>query len=172
MEHLMSFISNPEILKRKHDTLNTLKTLVRVLQQISILEMEMQQKKEMQQKNETYGQLRAYVESQRDYLQGLPESLRKYLEVDRLLTATPQRLNDWDTCPVCYLERHECIPIDGPANSDILTKCPHYLCVSCWRAICKTQKAECPLCREDVSEWLYSHYGYDDDSDDEDIIND
>jgi hypothetical protein len=76
--------------------------------------------------------------------------------------------DDWDACPVCFLDMQECAPIDGPTNSDIATKCMHYLCVSCWQTLYITRNARCPLCREDVSEWLYTHYETEDEDEDGD----
>ena len=63
--------------------------------------------------------------------------------------------NDEPNCPVCY---HAHYMRDGPMNSDIPTYCTHWLCSSCWGEIKKRGGRECPICREDVSMWLNSHY--------------
>lgn len=77
---------------------------------------------------------------------------------------------DSNECEICYKEfsRDLYILKDGPSNSDMPTKCIHYFCCQCWRDIGIHNKIiRCPMCREDVSEWFYSHY-YDDEYDDDD----
>lgn len=66
----------------------------------------------------------------------------------------------YDNCPICY-EPRDYAPIDGPSNSDIPTECRHFLCIHCWENIWELGKSECPICRTNVVEWLYSHYPMD-----------
>ena len=65
-------------------------------------------------------------------------------------------LNRTEECPVC----HEKPAVwDGPMNSDIPTRCPHFLCTECWQnlydryASNTTDEVRCPICRDDVSNW-------------------
>ena len=68
-------------------------------------------------------------------------------------------------CPICYEEN---TINDGPMNSDFITDCTHFLCVQCWQEIYKQGNGyvySCPLCREDISEWIIQMYDdYADDS--------
>lgn len=68
-----------------------------------------------------------------------------------------------EECPVCFRSEEE-IVWDGPCNSDVPTKCSHWLCTECWMEIrakarcrhCKyLREVLCPLCREDITEWVY-----------------
>lgn len=52
-------------------------------------------------------------------------------------------------CNVCYEEDLELVSPRGFGE----LKCTHYLCENCWKEIAKT-KTECPMCREDVREWM------------------
>lgn len=74
-------------------------------------------------------------------------------------------------CVICF--ESEDLIYDGPSNSDIPTKCMHYFCIYCWEEMYDRNITTCPLCREDVKHWLYSHYPLhenysDEDSEDED----
>jgi len=81
-------------------------------------------------------------------------------------------------CPICYeiygeQEDGNFLCKDGKCNSGYETECKHYICVKC----CKTlrnkfiedededeeeedeeKKVRCPLCREDWTDWIGSHY--------------
>lgn len=62
-------------------------------------------------------------------------------------------LNRTEECPVC----HEKPDIwDGPMNSDVPTRCTHWVCVPCWARIANRDK-RCPICREDLSAWIRRH---------------
>ena len=53
-------------------------------------------------------------------------------------------------CPVC----HEKPDIwDGPMNSDVPTRCTHWICVGCWAEISQRDR-RCPICRDDLTVWL------------------
>ena len=59
-------------------------------------------------------------------------------------------LNRTEECPVC----HEKPDIwTGPMNSDVPTRCTHWACVGCWDQIADRDQ-RCPICRDDLSEWL------------------
>ncbi len=45
---------------------------------------------------------------------------------------------------------------DGPMNSDIPTRCAHWLCVPCWARIAARDR-RCPICREDLTMWVRRH---------------
>jgi len=71
-------------------------------------------------------------------------------------------LNRTEECCVC----HEKPDIwDGPMNSDVPTRCTHWACVCCWQRIAGRDK-RCPICREDLTEWIHCHK--EDESDDSD----
>ena len=59
-----------------------------------------------------------------------------------------------EECPVCLQKPYIW---DGPMNSNIPTRCTHWACVLCWAEI-KERDNRCPVCRDDVSQWLQSHY--------------
>ncbi len=58
-------------------------------------------------------------------------------------------------CPICFES-----PIggafgkkwDGPIMGDEPTRCTHLLCNRCWDAL---PEMLCPICRDDVSEWMF-----------------
>ena len=60
-----------------------------------------------------------------------------------------------DPCPICLTEHGGDDVWDGPMNSDIPTRCNHWLCTACWDGLVETRPEEvrCPVCREDVTEW-------------------
>ena len=71
-------------------------------------------------------------------------------------------------CPIClctYAEGGS--PFDSPCETNIQSKCKHYLCMECWKEIynraCQCCIVKCPLCREDITEWLFSNYDSDED---------
>ena len=73
-----------------------------------------------------------------------------------------QRL--WDSsqgrCPVCMDETAFKV-YDSPMNSDIPTRCTHFACFECWRMIASRDR-RCPLCRDDLTEWLwFCQYDFD-----------
>ena len=64
-------------------------------------------------------------------------------------------------CDVC----HEVPDIwDGPMNSNIPTRCTHWLCVECWYRIARRDR-RCPTCRDDLSHWLQGAHPSDDEED-------
>ena len=83
-------------------------------------------------------------------------------------------------CPVCYTEFSQTV-IDGKDNSDSAEVCKHYLCVPCcqtlynnlrkefkkggWGKKGKTPDVKCPICREDWTEWILSHYNDEEEED-------
>ena len=81
--------------------------------------------------------------------------------------ASPQKNSkkgkEEESCPVCFekFSRENWVLKDGPSNSDFETECCHWLCVDCWTNIYEHGNHQCPICREDVSEWLTQHYGSD-----------
>ncbi len=73
-------------------------------------------------------------------------------------------LNRTEECPVC---QEKPAVWDGPMNSDIPTRCSHWICVPCWTRIA-ARDGRCPICREDLSTWIRCHdagSGRPDDSD-------
>ena len=68
-------------------------------------------------------------------------------------------------CVICF--ESEDLIYDGPSNSDIPTKCMHYFCIYCWEEMYRLNITNCPLCREDVTDWLETLISSDDDSEDE-----
>jgi hypothetical protein len=62
-------------------------------------------------------------------------------------------------CPVCHTERGPDMITDGPMNSDVPTRCPHFLCTACWQNLYNryeeghTEEVRCPICRDDVTRW-------------------
>jgi len=85
-------------------------------------------------------------------------------------------------CPICYEAYGEkpdgsFLPKDGKHNSDYQEACNHYTCIKCCVGLIKDKckscdTVKCPLCREDWTEWIFSHYSEDDydfsDDDEED----
>ena len=77
-----------------------------------------------------------------------------------------------DTCPICYntygfQEDGSFLCKDGIDNSGFAdeTSCKHYICVQCCIQMCNGDKVRCPLCREDWTDWIHSHYSSDSDDD-------
>ena len=81
--------------------------------------------------------------------------------------------NNESCCAICrntYEETHT--PYDGPSNSDIPTRCRHFLCVECWEQVYKvglddSGTYKCPFCREDITSWICSHYQIEDEEEDD-----
>ena len=74
-----------------------------------------------------------------------------------------------DPCPWCLTTRVQ-EPLDTPMNSDIPTRCNHWLCQSCWRVLANSSEvARCPISRDDITEWAkrYLDDELSDDNDDE-----
>ena len=74
--------------------------------------------------------------------------------------ARPLWQEKWDQhkdepCPICLTEHGGNDVWDGPMNSDLPTRCNHWLCTACWDGLVDTRPDEvrCPVCREDVTEW-------------------
>ncbi len=63
-----------------------------------------------------------------------------------------------DPCPVRLVEHDGNTVQDWPMNSDIPTRCNHWLGVGCWEEIAhRDEIVRCPLCREDVTEFAERH---------------
>ena len=78
-------------------------------------------------------------------------------------------------CPICYVKYGEqedgkFIYSDGKWNSDMSGLCKHSICVKCKKILrnkfIEEEEVKCPLCRENWTEWIESHYTTDE-SDDE-----
>jgi hypothetical protein len=68
-----------------------------------------------------------------------------------------------DECPICYKkygyqEDESFLCRDSKDNSDYAEACKHYVCVECCRVLAKQDTVLCPLCREDWTQWIHSHY--------------
>ena len=76
-----------------------------------------------------------------------PEEWRRLYDLNQIV----------GTCSVC-LE----VPVveDSPVNSDIPTRCTHWLCTDCWRRIARGDM-RCPTCRDDLSQWLQQYLSND-----------
>ena len=79
-----------------------------------------------------------------------------------------------EQCPICfelYGEDGDFFRCkDGIENSEIISKCRHWCCVHCWQSIYNLHKENdyCPLCREDITDWLKTHYASEDEDEEED----
>ena len=60
-----------------------------------------------------------------------------------------------EECPVCNETGDEAV-WRNPQQSQIPTRCNHYLCASCWEEVAMHDQ-RCPLCRTDVSGWIRRH---------------
>ena len=60
-----------------------------------------------------------------------------------------------EVCPVCHEKPVDKGDLwDGPMNSDIPTRCTHFLCVQCWTNVAaRDDVVRCPVCRDDVTEF-------------------
>jgi len=75
-------------------------------------------------------------------------------------------------CPICYKyygeqEDGSFLTKDGKNNSDYAEVCKHYVCYQCCWKLSKEEHVKCPLCREDWTEWIHSHYTESDESDED-----
>ena len=80
----------------------------------------------------------------REWVMNNPEAFRK-------LSAPPEE------CPICMEPfGPERAPL-GPIMGDMPTSCRHYLCQTCWidGYMGTAPPTHCPLCREDVTNWLW-----------------
>ena len=69
-------------------------------------------------------------------------------------------------CPVCFRDfEGESLDKDCPMNSDIPTRCTHWLCTECWHDLAWQGGTRCPVCRDDISEFLMTYDNYSEDSD-------
>ena len=70
-----------------------------------------------------------------------------------------------DPCPVCLAEHGGNDVWDGPMNSDIPTRCNHWLCTACWDGVANAGQGQvrCPVCREDVTDWAVRYLESDED---------
>lgn len=75
----------------------------------------------------------------------------------------------WPECPVC-LTRGQLM--DDASNSGLPNMCSHEVCIDCWQKILESDIHSCPLCRHDVSEWLYTTYPLDEDEDEDEVEED
>jgi len=66
-----------------------------------------------------------------------------------------------EECPICYSEYSRELGIlkDGICNSGYETNCTHWVCMDCCETLSEYEDVKCPLCREDWSYWLETHYG-------------
>ena len=85
---------------------------------------------------------------------------RPVLSPHLMTVARPLWQEKWDqhkddACPVCLTEHGGDDVWDGPMNSDIPTRCNHWLCTACWDGLVESRPDEvrCPVCREDVTDW-------------------
>jgi hypothetical protein len=72
-----------------------------------------------------------------------------------------------EECPICYKKYGEqddynFLCKDGKINSDYADVCKHYICEECCGMLAKQDEIKCPLCREDWTLWIHSHYYIDD----------
>ena len=93
----------------------------------------------------------------------------------QMFTSIPQFIHDQKECPICFTRYGKqpddtFLCRDGIDNSDFKTDCTHYICVICAREMSRQEEIKCPLCREDWTDWMHSHYytDSDDDSNDDD----
>ena len=76
-----------------------------------------------------------------------------------------------EECPICYNKYGEqsdgeFLCKDGKCNSDMSDLCTHYICVKCCKILRNNfiedededNEVNCPLCREDWTEWIKGHY--------------
>jgi len=68
-----------------------------------------------------------------------------------------------EECPICY-ESYACNGKDGKFNSDMAEICNHAICGQCCKQLYSNAirtanpNIKCPLCREDWTDWILSHY--------------
>ena len=82
---------------------------------------------------------------------------REPLHIDtRPLTTGAFPASTPEECPVCHETAGDESAWRNPQQSQIPTRCNHYLCASCWGEVARHDQ-RCPLCRTDVSEWIRRH---------------
>lgn len=68
------------------------------------------------------------------------------------------------SCPICFEEysRENFILKDGNLNHtfDSNSKCIHWFCVSCLENMFLSRIFNCPICRDDITDLVYSHQKY------------
>lgn len=75
-----------------------------------------------------------------------------------------------EDCPICYKyygnqEDGSFLTKDGKDNSGYAEVCKHYVCHECCWKLSKQDNIACPLCREDWTDWIHTHYTESDDED-------
>ena len=87
-------------------------------------------------------------------------------ELERKFFTQRWEMHNDQACSICFEEfsGDKMVLQDGPLNSDIPTDCCHWLCSHCWDQIYDNGYLRCPICLEDVSEWLMDRCEYDSDS--------
>ncbi len=75
-----------------------------------------------------------------------------------------------EACPICFTHYGEqedgsFLTKDGKNNSDYAEVCKHYVCHQCCWKLSLQDHVKCPLCREDWTDWIHSHYTESDDDD-------
>jgi len=79
-------------------------------------------------------------------------------------------------CPICYNtygyqpDGWSFLTKDGKNNSDMADVCKHYVCVICCYQLSKQEIVLCPLCREDWTEWIHTHYDEEEEEDEDNLI--
>lgn len=73
------------------------------------------------------------------------------------------RMEDSDECPICFHSYgtqpdESFLCRDGIDNSNFESACKHYICVTCVYELSKQDEVRCPMCREDWTDWVNSHY--------------
>jgi hypothetical protein len=75
-------------------------------------------------------------------------------------------------CPICYTTYGDqpdgsFLTKDGKNNSEMADECKHYVCYRCCYQLSKQKIVSCPLCREDWTEWIHTHYEEDEEEEEE-----
>lgn len=79
------------------------------------------------------------------------------------------KMNSDNECPICFEEYGKRLDgtiliKDGKTNSDMAEECEHFCCVNCLQTIYDNIECfncvniRCPICREDWTAWLVTHY--------------
>jgi hypothetical protein len=58
-------------------------------------------------------------------------------------------------CPVCGIIG---ATYDGPYYPNETDKCADRLCIDCWMDVYASCDHRCPICTQDVSEWIRAYY--------------
>jgi len=103
------------------------------------------------------------------------EEVRPWLSENKLekemLSTYVMALFKREECPICYRHYGEqddgytFLTKDGKDNSDYAEVCKHYVCHACCWELSKQKYVKCPLCREDWTDWIHTHYTESDDED-------